>query len=110
MKLYLDTSTNVTVLRLDDNEYTWESGRGLADGLLKFIHDKLVENGADWRDLTELAVNPGPGSFTGLRIGISVINTLADQLQIPIVLPDGIKHKIVLPDYGRSANVSTPKK
>lgn len=35
-------------------------------------------------DLTHLAVNVGPGSFTGLRVGISLVKTLAYSLQIPV--------------------------
>ena len=55
MKLYLDTSSSVTILKLDDQEYQWESGRSLARGLHKFIHDKLVENGKDWHDIESIA-------------------------------------------------------
>ena len=51
MKMYLDTSTPTTILKLDDHEYKWESGRDLAENLLVFIHDKLVENGKDFNDI-----------------------------------------------------------
>ena len=46
MKLYLDTSSPKTILKLDDKEYEWDSGRTLARDLLKYIHDKLQENGS----------------------------------------------------------------
>ena len=54
MKLYLDTSTPKTILKLDEQTYEWDSGRNLARDLLKYIHDRLQEQGADWRDLTEI--------------------------------------------------------
>ena len=82
MKLYLDTSAPTTVIKFDDQTYEWESGHNLARDLLKFIHDKLEEQGKDWPDLTEITFMSGPGSFTGLRIGATVVNTLADQLII----------------------------
>ncbi len=110
MKLYLDTSTNTCILRLDDQEYTWESGHEMAEKIFTFIHDKLTENHADWPDITEITFYSGPGSFTGLRIGAAIVNTLADQLHIPLYDHHGVQHQIILPDYGRPANISQPKK
>lgn len=110
MKLYLNTADKTTILELNDKHYEWESGHDLARDLLKYIHDKLVENNADWQDLTELHYFTGPGSFTGLRIGACVINALADQLHIPIYDQHGEKHEIVMPEYGREANISKPRK
>lgn len=110
MKLYLDTSTPVTIMKLDDQVYEWDSGRELAEKLLGFIHEKLQENHADWRDLTEITVMSGPGSFTGLRIGAAVANTLAHELKIPLYDHKGTKHPVLIPDYGRPANISKPKK
>ncbi len=110
MKLYLDTSTNVCILRLDDYEYTWESGREMAEKIFAFIHDKLTEHQADWQDITEITFFSGPGSFTGLRIGAAIVNALADQLKVPLYDHHGVKHQIILPDYGRPANISQPKK
>lgn len=110
MKLYLDTSNPKTILKLDDREYEWDSGRTLARDLLKFIHDKLVENGADWHDISEITFFAGPGSFTGLRIGATVINTLAQDLNVPLYNHRGEKVDIILPEYGRPANITPPKK
>ena len=110
MKLYLDTSSSVTTLKLDDHEYQWDSGRTLARDLLKYIHEKLEENGKDWQDLTEIQFMSGPGSFTGLRIGAVVVNTLANELNITLYNHRGEKVDIILPEYGRPANITPPKK
>ena len=110
MKLYLDTSTPTTVLKLDDKEYQWESGHDLAEKLLQYIHDKLLENNKDWQDISEITFMSGPGSFTGLRIGAAVVNTLASELNIPLYNHHGEKVKIILPDYGRDANIGKPRK
>ena len=100
MKLYLDTSTPETILRLDQTEYRLPLGNQLAEQLLSVIHQKL----------TEITFMSGPGSFTGLRIGAAVVNTLADQLNIPLYKSTGEQVPIILPDYGRPANITPPKK
>lgn len=110
MKLYLDTSTENTILKLDEKEYSASLKNQLAEQIFTFIHDKLVENQADWTDLTEITFFAGPGSFTGLRIGAAVVNTLADQLQIPLKNQDGEIVPIILPNYGRPANITPFKK
>ncbi len=110
MKLYLDTSQSKTIMKLDDKTYEWESGRDLARHLHQFIHDKLQENQKDWQDLEEITFMSGPGSFTGLRIGATVVNTLAEQLQIPLYNHRGEKVDLIMPEYGRPANITPPKK
>lgn len=110
MKLYLDTSTDVCVLRLDDKEYTRLGRHDMSEKILEFIHEKLQENQADWQDISEITFYAGPGSFTGLRIGATIVNTLADQLQVPLFDQHGQQHQIILPNYGRPANISAPRK
>lgn len=110
MRLYLDTSTENCIVKLDDHEYSWLAHNEMAEGIFTFIHEKLQENNADWTDITEIYFFAGPGSFTGLRIGASIVNALADQLNIPLYDHHGVKHQIILPEYGRPANISAPKK
>ena len=110
MKLYLDTSTPTTILKLDDKTYEWESGRDLAEKIHEFIFEKLKENGKDWQDISEITFMSGPGSFTGLRIGAAVVNALASELNVPLYDHHGKKLPVILPEYGRPANISAPKK
>ena len=110
MKMYLDTSDMTAKLGLDDKSYVWEGGREMAEGLHKFIFEKLQENGTDWKDISEITFFSGPGSFTGLRIGATIVNTLAHELQIPLFDHKGEKHEIIMPEYGRPANISQPRK
>ena len=110
VRLFLDTSTPETVLRLNDKEYRYLFANNLAEKLLQFIKDKLDENNYTWQDITEITFMSGPGSFTGLRIGASIVNTLAHELNIPLKDHHGKKHQIIIPDYGREANISKPKK
>lgn len=110
MKLYLDTSAPTVILRLDDREYSWQADRRLARDLLTFIYQKLEENHADWHDLSELHFFAGPGSFTGLRIGATVVNTLADQIKIPLYDHHGEQKQLILPEYGAPAHITPPRK
>lgn len=110
MKLYLDTSTPETILKLNDQEYRYTFANDLAEKLLQFLHDKLAEHNKTFKDITEITFMSGPGSFTGLRIGAAVVNTLASELNIPLYDHHGNKQQIIIPDYGRPANISKPRK
>lgn len=110
MKLFLDTSTPETVLRLDDKEYRYTFANDLAEKLLQFIRDKLAENNKSFTDITEITFMSGPGSFTGLRIGACIVNTLANEHSIPLYDHHHHQHSIIIPDYGRPAHISTPRK
>ena len=110
MKLFLDTSTPETILKIDDKEYKYVFANDLAEKLLEFIRDKLKENGKTWQDITEITFMSGPGSFTGLRIGATIVNTLASELKIPLYDHHGKKHQVILPEYDRPANIGKPVK
>jgi tRNA threonylcarbamoyladenosine biosynthesis protein TsaB len=128
MILLLDTSTNICKLTLIDgdnrNNFEWQADKNLAHGLLKWLNDRLQEYSKSWSDITAVGVFEGPGSFTGIRIGLTVMNTLTNAQNIPIVggrgedwqtkvlrkLHDGINEKIVLPFYSGEANITKPRK
>ncbi len=110
MKIYLDTSTAVCRLKIDDKAYEWEAGHEMAEGIFRFIHEKLKESGGEWQDISEIVYFSGPGSFTGLRIGAAIVNALSHELKVPLFDHKGQKHDIILPEYGREANVSQPRK
>ncbi len=102
----------------------WPAHRELAET----IHDKLRELLADQqmqlKDIQAIAAYKGPGSFTGLRIGLSVANALAFSLQIPIVsatganwiktatksLVNGANEAIALPQYDSPPHITQPKR
>jgi len=52
--------------------------------LLPLIEKILKTNKLEFKDLTEIEVETGPGSFTGLRVGVSVANALGFSLGIPV--------------------------
>lgn len=102
MKMFLDTSTDTVILRLDEKEYQETFGHDMAEKLLAFIHDKLQENGQTWQDIEKIEFNSGPGSFTGLRIGATIVNALIHELNLD--------QPLVIPDYGKPANITKPVK
>ena len=128
MIILIDTSTAECRLSIVDEdrtiEYNWDAGRSLARDLLGYLRDRLGEQGATFHDISGIGVMKGPGSFTGLRIGLAVINTLADSLTIPVVgemgeywrddalrrLAEGQDDRIVLPVYGADAHITKPRK
>jgi len=128
MILLLDTSTPVCKLSLVDGDLRfndeWESGRTLAKGLLGYLQAHLERNGKTWKDISGIVAYKGPGSFTGLRIGLTVLNTFADSESVPIVgttgddwqavglarLEAGENDELVMPEYGAEAHITTPRK
>lgn len=61
-----------------------------SNDLLVKINELLKRKQKSLKDITAIAVNQGPGSFTGVRVGITVANTLAWSLNIPVVgYPEG---------------------
>lgn len=106
------------------NSKEWGAGRQLSVQLPVAIDEILDQSDASYSDLTGLIIYEGPGSFTGLRIGITIANTIAHQQHVPIVgatgddwMETGI-HKlenaqagiIVMPIYGGEANITKPRK
>lgn len=128
MILCLDTSTPTCKLSMIEGEWQydaqWESGRGLALGLLSYLETEMTAQGKSWDDISGLVVFKGPGSFTGLRIGITVFNTLAHTNAWKIVgsqgdnwretgvqrILNGENDQMVLPEYGGEANITKPRK
>ncbi|MDB5179677.1 MAG: HAD-superfamily hydrolase, subfamily variant 3 [Candidatus Saccharibacteria bacterium] len=128
MILLLDTSTPTCKLSFVEGDWRfddeWESGRTLAKGLLGYLQDNLAKHDKTWADISGIVAFKGPGSFTGLRIGLTVLNTFADSESVPIVgttgqtwqavgltrLSSGENDELVMPEYGAEAHITTPRK
>ncbi len=102
----------------------WQAHRQLSETIHKKISELLKEQKADWSNIKGIIAYSGPGSFTGLRIGASVANSLAESLEIPVIgstgddwikqgiekLKRGENNKIIVPEYGRGARITQPRK
>lgn len=85
MKLYINTSSSEKiVVGIDGKNYETEARERSSQKLLPFIDEVLTKNGKTVKDITEIGVATGPGSFTGLRVGVSVANALGWVLKIPV--------------------------
>lgn len=129
MIILLDTSTADCQLTIYDNdkkilEDSWQVDRELAEKLISYLEAQFALVGKTWNDIDGIGLMKGPGSFTGLRIGASIVNALSADRHIPIVgvigndwqnqvlsrLAAGDNDQVVLPEYGRPARITTPRK
>jgi len=102
---------------------TWTAHRQLAETIHQKMNDLLASQELSMKEIEAVICFKGPGSFTGLRIGLSVGNALAYGLQIPVVsttgedwcekgiarLQKGDNETVALPEYGSEAHITKPK-
>lgn len=108
--------------RLDGE--SWHAHRKLAETLHTKIRELLDRNNVTLAELAGIGAYSGPGSFTGLRIGLSVANALAASYGLPIAgssgehwdtdavsyLLQGSANKLPLvPEYGAPVHI-TPQR
>lgn len=101
----------------------WTAGRQLSNSLLSKITESLQKAKAIWSDIDGVIVFEGPGSFTGLRISVTVANTIAYANGCRIVgsggddwITNGLEQlksakpgNIIVPHYGAEPNITKPK-
>ncbi len=90
MELAIDTSTATASIALSSGgevvaEMTWCAGQNHTVELVPNINHLLRQAGAGPADITGLVVATGPGSFNGLRVGMSTAKGLAFALNLPLV-------------------------
>jgi tRNA threonylcarbamoyladenosine biosynthesis protein TsaB len=103
---------------------TWEAHRQLAETIHTRIEALLKSQKKDWHNIKGIVCFQGPGSFTGLRIGLTVGNALSYGLDAPIVatqkddwikaginrLGKGENDELALPHYGAPVHITKPRK
>ncbi len=94
--LAIDTSEQSCSVALLDGDIVIDEcsehlGRGHAERLLPMIAERLASTNLTYADLHRIAVTTGPGTFTGLRIGLSVARGLALQAGIPCIGLTGLQ-------------------
>jgi tRNA threonylcarbamoyladenosine biosynthesis protein TsaB len=55
-----------------------------SETVLPVIERLLKKNNLDIKEIDAVKVNKGPGSFTGLRVGVAIANALSFLLKIPV--------------------------
>lgn len=88
--LFLDTSTtNLVVAIIINDEITYlknePCGQSMSVRLMPVIDEALKKSNLNINEINKIFVCNGPGSFTGIRIGLTFAKTLAWTLNIPVV-------------------------
>lgn len=94
--LNIETATTVCSVSVFKNEellFLKELDNGFthAENLHLFIESGLKETGLSPSELDAIAVSKGPGSYTGLRIGVSTAKGLAYALSVPLISVDTLQ-------------------
>jgi tRNA threonylcarbamoyladenosine biosynthesis protein TsaB len=95
--LNLETATKNCSVSISQNGQTIlckvmaEAGYSHAEKLHVFIEDCIKESNISFKDLSAIAVSQGPGSYTGLRIGVSAAKGLCFALDLPLIAVDTLQ-------------------
>jgi tRNA threonylcarbamoyladenosine biosynthesis protein TsaB len=96
MKLYIDTSDSERIIvAIDGKKFETEARKEKSQKLLPFIEEVFKKEEKKIEDISEIEVNLGPGSFTGLRVGVAVANAIGWVLGVPVNGKDVSKGEIV---------------
>ncbi len=90
MLLAIDTATRFASVALYDDsgvvaESSWRSANNHSVEMMPAIAEMMARQGVSPEDLEAVAIAKGPGSFTGLRIGMGIAKGLCLALDIPII-------------------------
>ena len=87
--LFIDTSNSfINIYIIEDNKILVykhvETLKDMANTIMPLIRDAFNEVSFDIKDIDKIFVTVGPGSFTGLRVGITVAKTISWSLKIRV--------------------------
>lgn len=88
--LSIDTSSDVcsTAILEDDKlikELNITDSKTHSENLMPLVDKLFKETGLQLSDMTAIACSIGPGSFTGIRIGIATVKAMAEVFNIPVI-------------------------
>jgi len=95
MKLFIDSATKILHVALMNEKlidiHSHVGNNDHSKTLMVEIEKMMLKNKVDVKDLTEIIVGEGPGSYTGVRIAVVVAKTLAHFLSIPLTKVSSLK-------------------
>lgn len=94
--LAIDTTSQAASIALIDEdrligEYTSNAKMTHLEKLMPMVEELLNKCDLSMEDIQGIAVSEGPGSFTGIRIGVSAARALAQAMKIPVVSVSTLK-------------------
>ena len=96
MKLKIDTTrSDKIIICVGDKKFESPSREKSSQKLLPLINSKIKSEGKTFSDIEEIEVETGPGSFTGIRVGVSVAQALGWALKVPVNGKDLTKGDII---------------
>jgi tRNA threonylcarbamoyladenosine biosynthesis protein TsaB len=104
--------------------FKWQAHKVLSETLPEKIRDILMSNDFNYEDIGGIVCFEGPGSFTGLRIGISIANAFSYGLNVPVIGKSGDdwiskglrdisksgKIEPIVPHYGAPVHITSARK
>jgi len=101
MKLYIDTTNSEKIIvGLDEERFETDAKKERAQRLLPFIDEVLKKQGKRIGDISQVEVKAGPGSFTGIRVGMAVAMTIGWSLGVKVNGKDMRRGEVVEVVYG----------
>lgn len=88
--LSISTSSNIASVSISENddcilELNIDNNKTHSETLMPLIYKLFNTSNINLSDINAIACDIGPGSFTGIRIGISSIKAIAESLSIPVI-------------------------
>ena len=88
--LAISTSSNIASVALTENSQTIlelnvNNNKTHSETLIPLVNDLLSKTNFELSNINAIACDVGPGSFTGIRIGISSVKAIAQSLNIPVI-------------------------
>lgn len=113
--LGIDTATTLVSVAIIDADKVLAASESLSDrrhaeDLTPMVEFVVRRAGLEYSDLDAIAVDVGPGLFTGMRVGIASAQAMAHVLNVPLVAIDGLDALVAgaMPSVGEGPDIVVP--
>lgn len=86
--LFIDTSNSLIIGVVKDYKLTYfinEDTKETSGKVMPYLDEALTKSNLDIKDINKIFVVNGPGSFTGIRVGVTIAKIISYCLNIPII-------------------------
>ncbi len=93
--LGIDTVSEISSIAIGEKDLIWRGNRQQSKEILLKIEELCAESKINLSELKGVAAVVGPGSYTGIRIGVSVANTFGQVLNVPVREIDSLTAQVL---------------